>query len=155
MKRVIKAAGRRIPKTRPVYEVCEAMGYDKPLYVDPTVNGYKVKWGGLTIRQRVRKQLADALVSQSIRSEVLRELSKSTYYRYKDNPEKLYQMLYPGQSAAYDMYLNALNRAKSEVAEADIQAKMQEMLDDIYNQTGYDCHFTREGNLVIPYGPEE
>ena len=155
MKRVIRAAGKRIGRTRPVYEVLEAMDYNKPTYVDPTVNGYKVKWGGLTIRQRVRERLANELVSSYIKQDVLRELSKSTYYRYKDNPEKLYSMLYDDRSVAGSEYRNALNKAKHDVAEADIEAKMQEMLDDIFDKTGYQCHFTREGNLVIPYGPED
>lgn len=51
MKRVVQS-GTRSPKKENVRKVCEAMGWNLPMFADPGVDGYICKWGGVSLVNR-------------------------------------------------------------------------------------------------------
>lgn len=64
MKRYIRSATRS-PETALVYEVCDAMDWNYPMFKNRTKDGYACKWGGRSLVSHEYHRLIDDGVSSA------------------------------------------------------------------------------------------
>lgn len=144
MKRWIHAKtahGVRSPKTKYVYEVCDAMGWEYPMYKDKTPRGYRCKWGGRSLVEHKTYKLANAAFANKYGIDDL-----ETVVEFPEFAAKEAGLLQEYRDEKSSLLKEALPEAEKIV---------QGYIDEIYDKTGIRCFINKGGNLIVPYGPDE